>query len=79
MLTTTVENFPGFPEGVQGPEFVRKLTAQAEKFGARIEMGIVTSYKKKGDTITLIIDEKKKIEGGKKFIEGKVYRNAYVR
>ncbi|MCL4326013.1 MAG: thioredoxin-disulfide reductase [Candidatus Thermoplasmatota archaeon] len=33
MLTTTVENFPGFPEGVDGPELMMKMREQSEKFG----------------------------------------------
>lgn len=44
--TTEVENFPGFPEGVMGPELMMRMQQQAEKFGTRVEYDRVDGIEK---------------------------------
>lgn len=49
MNTTEVENFPGFPEGVQGPELMEKIQSQAERFGTKVEYADVSELDLDGD------------------------------
>ncbi len=53
MNTTDVENFPGFPEGIMGPDLMANLEQQAERFGATIEFEDVASAELTGDIKTL--------------------------
>ncbi len=58
LLTTTsiVENFPGFPEGIDGFELMQNLQKQAERFGARISFGNLDSVDFSGQPLKLIVD-----------------------
>jgi len=58
-LTTLVENFPGFPKGIQGPELIDQMQKQAAEFGAEFKEGNVTSADLSRRPFTLEVDKEK--------------------
>ncbi|MEG1564477.1 MAG: thioredoxin-disulfide reductase [Bacteroides sp.] len=60
--TTEVENFPGYPDGVDGPKLMEDLRAQAERFGADLRFGIATASDLNKVPYQVVIDEEKVVE-----------------
>ena len=58
LLTTTsiVENFPGFPEGIDGYELMTRMQKQAERFGAKVKFATVESVDVSKKPFTLMVD-----------------------
>ena len=58
LLTTTsiVENYPGFPEGIDGYELMTRMQKQAERFGARVKFGTVEAAELLGRPLKLMVD-----------------------
>src|SRR5258707_14296328 len=59
-LTTThdVENFPGYPDGINGPQMMVDLQKQAERFGTKVNFGVVTSVDFSGYPLKVTVVEK---------------------
>jgi thioredoxin reductase (NADPH) len=54
--TTTVENYPGFPEGIDGYELAARMQKQAQRFGARIQSGVVEAVDFSGQPLVLTME-----------------------
>ena len=59
--TTEIENFPGYPEGVDGNAMMADLRKQAERFGADVRMGVVTSIDLSSRPFKAVVDGEKEI------------------
>ncbi len=57
-ITTEVENFPGYPDGTQGPEMMEDFKKQAERFGTDIRWGLASSVDFSSTPHKVVIDEK---------------------
>src|SRR6186997_2904439 len=55
--TTLVENFPGFPEGIDGPQLILNMHKQAEKFGARFSYAEANDLEVDGERLRLKADD----------------------
>ena len=60
--TTEIENFPGYPEGVQGTEMMNDLRAQALRLGTDVRTGIITDIDTSARPFVVTVDGEKKIE-----------------
>lgn len=61
-ITTEVENYPGYPDGIQGPEMMVHFEKQAARMGADIRYGLATKVDFSGPVHKVLIDEEKWIE-----------------
>jgi thioredoxin reductase (NADPH) len=57
-ITNDVENFPGYPDGINGPQMMVDLQKQAERFGTQVKYGLITAVDFSGHPHKVVIDEK---------------------
>ncbi|MBA4056614.1 MAG: thioredoxin-disulfide reductase, partial [Marivirga sp.] len=63
-ITNDVENFPGYADGVNGPQMMMDLQKQAERFGTKVHYGLVTSVDFSGYPLKVTVDGKHEITAG---------------
>jgi thioredoxin reductase (NADPH) len=60
-ITTEVDNFPGYPQGIKGPEMMEDLKKQAERFGTEVRFGIITQVNFSQRPFSAVADDGKTI------------------
>lgn len=60
-ITTDVENYPGYPDGIMGPEMMEDFRKQAERFGTQVRYGMVTQVDFSARPHTVVVDDQKTI------------------
>jgi thioredoxin reductase (NADPH) len=60
-ITNDVENFPGYPDGINGPQMMVDLQKQAERFGTKVNYGVITSVDFSGYPHKVVVDEKHEV------------------
>ena len=61
-ITTDVENYPGYPDGITGPEMMADFEKQAARFGADLRTGMITSVDFSSTPHKVVVDEKETLE-----------------
>lgn len=60
-ITNDVENYPGYPDGINGPQMMVDFQKQAERFGTKIHYGLITSVDFSGYPLKVTVDEKHEV------------------
>lgn len=75
MTTTEVENFPGFPEGIMGPDLMEHMREQAERFGAEVRFDDATELDLTGDVKRVLVEDEEILTRAVILATGSEYRH----